>query len=373
MMGCYDRATRAMLMSFARVVVAALCACAYALGADGAEPGQKPAAKPMGLPVKTAAARTGTLASEVSAVGTLLANETVVIRPEIAGRVTAIHFNEGQAVAAGARLLTLDAAEIKAQVDASRADERLNAQRAQRAGELFRQNFISQQALDDAREAHKKATAKRQEDEARLARTEIKAPFAGIVGLRQVSAGAYLRAGEDVVRLDKVDTLKLDFRVPEVFLGRLRKDQTVALRVDAFSTEQFNGRVYALETTVDEKTRTVLLRASVPNPSGKLKPGMFVRVTLELGSRNDAVMVPEQALVPRGVKNFVFKVIDGKAALTEVVTGSRTLGEVEITKGVASGELVVTDGQLRLQNGVPVMLMKDEGGRMKAEGRARDK
>jgi membrane fusion protein (multidrug efflux system) len=319
--------------------------------------GQKPAAKPAGLPVKAVAARAGTVASEVAAVGTLLANETVVIRPEIAGRVTAIHFNEGQSVAAGARLVTLDAAEVRAQLEASRADERLSAQRAQRAGDLFSRSFISQQALDDAREAYKKAVAKRQEDEARLARTEIRAPFAGIVGLRQVSSGAYLRAGDDIVRLDKVDVLKLDFRVPEVYLGRLRKDQPVVLRVDAFPAEPFAGRVYALETAVDEKTRTVLLRASVANPGGRLKPGMFARVTLELDSRNDAVMVPEQALVPRGDKNFVFKVIEGKATLTEVATGSRVPGEVEITSGVAAGEVVVTDGQLRLQNGAPVMVL----------------
>jgi membrane fusion protein (multidrug efflux system) len=265
--------------------------------------------------------------------------------------------------------VTLDAAEIRAQLEASRADARLSARRAERAGELFSRNFISQQALDDAREAYKKASAKRQEDEARLARTEIRAPFPGIVGLRQVSVGAYLRAGEDIVRLDKVDVLKLDFRVPELFVGRLRKDQAVALRVDAFPGEQFAGRVYALETTVDEKTRTVLLRANVANPGGKLKPGMFARVTLELGSRNDAVLVPEQALVPRGDRKYVFKVVDGKAVLTEVATGSRRAGEVEITRGVAAGERVVTEGQLRLQDGSQVMVLKDEGGRMKDEGK----
>ena len=328
--------------------------------AQGAEPAQKPAAKPAGLPVKAAPARSGTVTSEITAIGTLIADESVVIRPEVAGRVTALHFSEGQSVAAGARLVMLDAAEVKAQLDASRADERLSEQRAQRAAELFSKNFISQQALDDAREAYRKATARRQEDEARLAKTDIRAPFAGIVGLRQVSVGAYLKAGDDVARLDKIDALKLDFRVPEVFLGRLRKDQPLNLRVDAFPAEHFTGRVYALETTVDEKTRTVLLRARVANPGSRLKPGMFARVTLELGSRSDAVLVPEQALVPRGEKNFVFRVIDGKAALTEVATGSRSAGEVEITKGIAAGELVVTDGQLKLQPGVPVMVVPEK-------------
>jgi len=343
-----------------RMAIVSLLTLAWVAGAHGAEPGPKPAAKPMGLLVKAAAARSGTVASEITAVGTLLANESVVIRPEVAGRVTAIHFSEGQSVSAGMRLATLDAAEVKAQLEGSRADERLSEQRARRAGELFQKNFISQQALDDAREAYRKATARRQEDEARLAKTEIRAPFAGTVGLRQVSMGAYLKAGDDIVRLDRIDALKLDFRVPEVFLGRLRQDQPVSVRLDAYPGESFTGRVYAFETAVDDKTRTVLARAGVANPGARLKPGMFARVTLELGSRANAVLVPEQALVPRGDKNFVFRVVDGKAVLTEVATGSRSPGEVEITKGVAAGEVVVTDGQMKLQNGTLVSVLPEK-------------
>jgi len=323
-------------------------------------PAQQPKPKPMGLPVKAAPVRIGTVTQDVTAVGTLLANESVMIRPEVAGRIAAIHFNEGQAVAAGARLVALDAAEVRAQLDASRADERLTEQRAERAGELFKKNFISQQALEDAREAHKKATAQRQEHEARAAKTEIRAPFAGIVGLRQVSAGAYLKAGEDIVRLDKIDVMKLDFRVPEGYLGKIRRDQPVAVRVDAFPGEHFPGRVYAIETSVDEKTRTVQLRGRVENKGLKLRPGMFARVVLELGSNNKAALIPEQAIVPRGDRNFVFRVVDGKAALTEVALGARSPGQVEIVKGLKPGELVVTDGQIKLQDGVPVMVLPDK-------------
>ena len=321
---------------------------------------QQPQQKPVGLPVKAAPVRVGTVTQDVTAVGTLLANESVMIRPEVAGRVVAIHFNEGQAVAAGARLIELDAAEVRAQLEASRADERLTEQRAQRAAELFKMNFISQQALDDAREAYKKAAAQRQENEARVAKTGIRAPFAGIVGLRQVSAGAYLKAGDDIVRLDMIDVMKLDFRVPEVFLGKFRRDQPVAVRVDAFPGEQFPGRVYAIETAVDEKTRTVLLRARVENRGARLRPGMFARVALELGSSAKATLVPEQAIVPRGDRNFVFRVVEGKAALTEVALGARTPGQVEIVKGVKPGEWVVTDGHIRLQDGVPVMVLPDK-------------
>ena len=321
---------------------------------------QPPKPKPTGLPVKAAPVRVGTVTHDVSAVGTLLANESVMIRPEVAGRVAAIHFNEGQAVAAGARLVDLDAAEVRAQLDASRADERLTQQRAERAAELFTKNFISQQALEDAREAYKKATAQRQENEARVAKADIRAPFAGMVGLRQVSAGAYLKAGEDIVRLDKIDVMKLDFRVPEVYLGKIRRDQPVAVRVDAFPGERFAGRVYAIETAVDEKTRTVLLRGRVENRGVRLRPGMFARVTLELGANEKAVLIPEQAIVPRGGRNFVFRVVDGRAALTEVALGARTPGQVEIVKGLKPGERVVTDGQIKLQDGVPVIVLPDK-------------
>ncbi len=321
---------------------------------------QPPRPKPAGLPVKAAPVRIGTVTHDVSAVGTLLANESVMIRPEVAGRVAEIHFGEGQPVAAGALLVTLDAAEVRAQLDASRADERLTEQRAERAAELFTKNFISQQALEDAREAYKKATAQRQENEARFSKSEIRAPFDGIVGLRQVSVGAYLKAGEDIVRLDKIDVMKLDFRVPEVYLGRIRRDQPVAVGVDAFPGERFAGRVYALETTVDERTRTVLLRGRVENRGVRLRPGMFARVTLELGASEKALLIPEQAIVPRGGRNFVFRVVDGKAALTEVALGARTPGQVEIVKGLKPGERVVTDGQIKLQDGLPVMVLPDK-------------
>jgi membrane fusion protein (multidrug efflux system) len=338
--------------------------CAIALPAllffAAAAHAQLPKPKPVGLPVKAAPVRIGTVTQDVTAVGTLLANESVMIRPEVAGRVAAIHFNEGQAVAAGARLVELDAAEVRAQLEASRADERLMRQRAERATELFAKNYISQQALEDAREAYKKATAQRQENEARVAKTDIRAPFAGTVGLRQVSAGAYLKAGDDIVRLDKIDVMKLDFRVPEVYLGRIRRDQPVAVRVDAFPGEQFPGRVYAIETAVDERTRTVLLRARVENRGARLRPGMFARVTLELGANARAALVPEQAIVPRGDRNYVFRVVDGKAALTEVALGSRSPGEVEIVKGLKGGELVVTEGHIKLQDGVPVMVLPDQ-------------
>ena len=340
----------------ATVIAAVITLTPHVARAQGA----KPAAKPPVLMVRAVPARAVAWANEISAVGTLVANESVMLRPEVAGRLSAIHFNEGQAVAAGAWLVSLDAAEVRAQLEASRADERLAQQRSERSSELFSKNFISQQALDDAREAWRKSTARRQEDEARMAKTELKAPFSGIIGLRQVSTGAYLRAGDDIARLDKIDAMKLDFRVPETYLGKITREQPVRVRVDAFPDKPFQGRVYAVETTVDEKTRTVMLRARVPNAGLLLKPGMFARVSLELDSRASVVVVPEQAINPRGDKYFLFKVVDGKADRAEVTLGARRPGEVEVIKGVTAGDMVITENQPTLQPGMAVSIVSDK-------------
>jgi membrane fusion protein (multidrug efflux system) len=347
-----------------RLVLAVLVALAPPLAlpqSAGKDPAKTQAAKPPpAMPVRAAAARLAPAVDEANAVGTLRADEAVVVRPEIAGRVAEILFEEGQSVAGGAVLVRLDQAELAAVVTSSGAQLKWDRQRLERAEDLFRKGFISQQALDDQRTSLARAQAKLAEDQARLAKTEIRAPFPGIVGLRQVSRGAYVAAGTDIARLEKIDRLKLDFRVPEAFVARLRAGQAVKVAVDAYREQSFGGAIYAIEPAVDEQTRTVLVRAHVGNPELKLRPGMFARVVLQLGVREKAVWVPEQAIVPRGRDSFVFRVANGKADLVKVQTGLRRVGEVEITSGLAAGDLVVTDGTLRLFPGMPVMLMGDK-------------
>ncbi len=320
----------------------------------GAPPGAK------GLPVKAVQVKVGSVALELSAVGTLLAEESVMIRPEIAGRIVAIHFKEGKPVATGARLVTIDSAEYQAQLAASSAEAKLNLQRMARAEELYRKGFISSQALDEARGNLDKTAARQSEDRARLAKTEIRAPFSGVMGLRQVSPGAYVQPGKDIARLENISAIKLDFRVPEVYLGKLRQNQEAAVKVDAYPGDLFKGRIYAIEPGIDEQTRTALVRARIPNPGLKLRPGMFARVGLTLGSRDNALIVPEQAIVPKGQNTFVFRVMEGKAQLTRVQTGSRNAGEVEITEGVTAKDTVVTDGQMKLQDGMPVTILPNQ-------------
>lgn len=327
--------------------------------AQGPAPAGAPAVPgaPHGIPVKTGAVRVGSIAQELSAVGSLLANEAVMIRPELDGRIAQIHFSEGQSVAKGAKLVSLDSSEVEAQLAAVESELGLNRSRMQRAEELQKKAFISAQALDEARENLNRSLARQAEIRARLDKSFIRAPFEGVAGLRQVSPGAYVKAGQDIARLEGIGTLKLDFRVPEVSLGRIGVDQQVELRVDAFPADRFKGNIYAIEPAVDEQTRTVLVRARVPNPGVRLKPGMFARVSLTFDVRDGALLVPEQALVPMGQDRYVFRVVEGKAARTKVELGLRRPGEVQVTKGLAANDAIIVDGQLKVQDGTPVTVM----------------
>ena len=318
-----------------------------ATGKSGAGPARA-------LPVKTAAVSRGTVTDSVSAVGTLLANESVMIRPEIDGRIEAFHFQEGQLVRKGDKLVSLDASEVEAQLTSAVAAANLNRSRLKRSEDLLAKNFISAQAMDEARENLNQSAAREAEIKARLAKSTIRAPFEGVTGLRQVSPGAYAKAGQDIARLEGIGVLKLDFRVPEAFLRRIRVGQPLTIHVDAYPGEQFNGAIYAIEPAVDESTRTVLLRARLPNPGVRLKPGMFARVSLDLERRDNALLVPEQAIMPRGDGRYVFRVADGKAQLVKIEMGVRRPGVVEVLKGLEAGDVIVIDGQLRLQDGATV-------------------
>jgi membrane fusion protein (multidrug efflux system) len=329
--------------------------------ADAAKPAAPPAGQaakpPMGLPVRAVPVEVGKVSDEVSAVGSLLAEESVIIRPEIDGRVVSLHFQEGQAVSAGTRLVSIDNSEYDAQAAAVRADLKTEEQRLARTRELHQQNFISKDALDVQLGAVDRLKAHLAEAESRVAKTVIRAPFSGTVGLRMISPGAYVKAGTDIVRLESIGTIKADFRIPELYMSKVGSNQEISVRLDAYPGEEFRGRIYAVEPVIDEQTRTILMRARIPNKGNKLKPGMFVRVAVTLANRPNAIIVPEQAIWPQGQDNFVFRVVEGKAALTKVQIGNRQPGRVEIVQGLNAADTVVTEGQIKLRDGAPVMVM----------------
>ncbi|MCP5418998.1 MAG: efflux RND transporter periplasmic adaptor subunit [Gammaproteobacteria bacterium] len=329
--------------------------CATALLAGGAAYAQS---GPPAMPVKTAAVKQGEVVSEITALGTLRSEEAVLIRPEIAGRIETIHFQEGQIVPKGAPLVTLDQSEHRARLAGSTAELELSRISYQRLQDLYNQRLTSHQNLDEAKAKLDAARAQQTLDEALLDKTVIRAPFAGVVGLRQVSPGAYVEEGQDIAGFGSIGSMKLDFRVPEVYLSKLAVDQSVAIQLDAYPDETFTGAVYAIDPAIDPETRTVLLRARLPNPEKRLRPGMFARLTLTVAQRPNALLVPEQAIVPMGDKSFVFRVVEGKAALTPVTVGERQPGQVEISAGLNQGDQVITDGQIKIFDGAPVTVME---------------
>ena len=327
----------------------------------------KDAAKgpPRAMSVKAVAAKIAPAIDEAGAVGTLRADEAVTIRPEIAGRVVEFRFNEGQSIARGAVLVKLDQAELAAVLASSAAQAQLDKQRLERSEDLFKKSFISQQALDESRSNYARSLAKEHEDAAKLAKTEMRASFAGVAGLRQVSEGQYVAAGTDIVRLEKIDQLKLDFRIPESYIGKLKAGQPVRVLVDAYPDKVFAGSVYAIEPGVDDQTRTIVLRARVANAEMKLRPGMFARVQVQIGVREKALWISEAAIVPKGQDSFVFRVLagpdgGGKVELVRVQTGARKVGEVEIVKGLNAGDMVVTEGVQKIGAGSSVTLLNNK-------------
>ncbi|WP_171013530.1 efflux RND transporter periplasmic adaptor subunit [Chitinivorax sp. B] len=313
------------------------------------------AASPSGkaVPVRTAVVQSGQIAQALTAIGSLRANESVVLRPEVAGRITQIHFREGQQVKRGALLFSLDASEQEAQLKATQVDGELAKDRLKRLQSLKQDNYVSQQALDEQQSSDQQARAKIALDRARLAKTRIAAPFDGVLGLRQVSPGAYVQPGQELVKLEDDSVLKVDFRVPEAFINQLGAGKAIQIVVDAAPGQEFTGSISAFDTTVDEKTRSLLVRASTLNITGQLKPGMFARIRIPL-ARPMAVIVPEQAIVAKGGSSLVFRVVDGKAVPAKVTLGNRRPGEVEVTQGLKAGERVVVEGQIKLQPGAAV-------------------
>ncbi|MEW5730038.1 MAG: efflux RND transporter periplasmic adaptor subunit [Pseudomonadota bacterium] len=303
----------------------------------------------------------GPIAREITAVGSLRSDESVMVRPEIAGRVESFGFDEGQKVSKGQVLVKLDATSLAAALQQAQAELELSKANAARAVNLASRGAGTVRARDEAEAKLAVDQAKVEQARAQLEKARIVAPFGGVVGLRSVSIGAYLQPGQDIVNLEAIDTMKVDFRVPEIFLPVLRPGLSVAITADAYPDRQFTGTVYAVDPAVDVNGRAILVRARIGNGEGALRPGQFVRLALKVDESLDAVSVPEEAIVPRGTKSLVFVVADGKAEPRPVKTGKRQKGMVEVTEGLKPGDVVVTAGQMKLKPGTPVTIVPQPG------------
>jgi membrane fusion protein (multidrug efflux system) len=317
--------------------------------------------KSAAVPVEAAKVTAAPLSEQVTAIGTLLSNEAVTVSSEIPGRLKEIHFEEGQPVEQGAALFTLDDSVYRAQLDDAEAKLKLAEQTNKRTSTLFTNKYATAQSADEAASNLAVSTAATELARVQLEKTRIVAPFSGIVGLRHVSVGEYITAGQALVNLEAIDPVKADFRVPEKFLPAIRVGQTIRIKVDAFPDATFEGKVYAIDPRLDVAGRSLLVRALVPNHDQRLRPGLFARVTVLLQLKEDALSVPEAAIVPQGDSQYVFKIVDGKVKLTKVMTGTRREGRVEIVDGLAAGDQVVTAGQLKIRDGAPVSVVGAPG------------
>ncbi len=297
-------------------------------------------------------------AQEVEALGTVRANESVDITAKIADRVAAIHFKEGQHVRKGELLVELDSAEARADLAAAEAALTDSRSQFKRSQELYQTRALSEAQLDQL-----KATMLANEARAAAARSRVNdrmiaAPFAGRVGLRNVSLGGLVNPGQVITTLDDLSVIKLDFAVPEIFLSLLKPELPVAASSGAYPGNTFAGRVVSIGTRVDPTTRSVTIRALIDNRDHRLRPGMFMTVKLVRAER-EALMIPERAIVPEDTRHYVYTVEDGVARKREVVLGRRRPGEVEVLEGVTPEDRIIIDGTLNVRDGEPVRLQAD--------------
>ncbi|GIZ53594.1 efflux RND transporter periplasmic adaptor subunit [Noviherbaspirillum aridicola] len=331
--------------------------------------GQNKAAGPVAVDVAPVAAVR--LVEDVNAVGTLRSNEAVMLRPEVAGRITRLNFSDGAQVRKGQVLVAFDASVNQAEVRQARAELGIARANFERNADLAKQKFISDRARDESQANVQVLEARLALAEARLSKLEIRAPFSGVVGIRNVSVGDYVKDGADLVNLEDISSVKVDFRIPERFIDMVKRGQSLEVAVDALPGKPFLARVEAIDPQIDSNGRAALLRGRIDNPEGRLKPGMFARVRLILSERENALMIPEEAIVPQGDKVTVWKLADGKAVRTEVRTGLRREARVEITEGLRAGDQVIVAGQVRLsRDNTPVRVINGGAGVQEAKPNA---
>lgn len=320
------------------------------LPAQAEDGGQAP-----GLPAEVVMVSTQALTPAIAAVGTLEANEHIQLRPEQAGRILRILFSEGRRVAAGEVLFELDASTYEAQLKQAEAQLQLSRQVYHRAQSLLSRKVGSETERDNALAQMRVNEAQRELARTLLEKMTIRAPFDGQTGLRQVSPGDYISVGQDLVALIDTRSMKVDFRIPEIYLPQVRPGLPVEVRVDAYPGRVFSGEVYAVAPGADPSSHSLRLRARIPNPDDALRPGLFAEIELRASQGVQALFVPEQAIIARD-DGFSVMRVDAKKRIEQVKVelGQRRPGEVQVLAGLADGDLVVTAGQIKLQPGMPV-------------------
>ena len=308
--------------------------------------------------VEVAKVESARLTDDTQAVGSLRSRRGVVVRPEVSGRITQLNFTDGQRVKKGQLLVQFDDQLPQAQVQQALAEVSIAQANQKRNQDLVAQNFVSQRSLDESAANLQVAQAKLSLAQATAARLKIIAPFDGIAGIRLVNVGDYLKDGADIVNIEDMDAVFVDFRLPERFQSKVKPGQTALLDIDALPGRKFNAKIQAIDPLIEANGRSVGVRGCIDNRQLQLRPGMFARVNAVFGVRENARVIPEEAIVPQGGKQFVIKLLPGDASQgrqslvsqrVEVKLGLRSPGKVEVIDGLEVGDTVVVAGQQRVQ------------------------
>lgn len=317
-------------------------------------------AQPGAMPVVVTVAQLDTFRDKAEALGTLRANESVALTVNVAETITAIHFEDGQQVKLGDVLVELMSAEEGALLVEAETNVRESKRQLDRIRQLVKAGTASESLLDERQRDYDTGRARLVATQSRLKDRIVKAPFSGVLGLRNVSVGALVSPGDVITTLTDGSQMKLDFTVPSVFLASLVPGLPVVATTRIYSGESFNGEVRSIDNQIDPVTRAIRVRAILPNPDQRLKQGMLMKVDVFMNAR-ESIAIPEAALLPHGEENFVMvvKEIEGtlQAEKRRITVASRRLGEVEISAGITVGEKIITHGGFKVKPGMPVRII----------------
>lgn len=316
---------------------------------------QSASAEPSAIWVQATKVKESSLPLEAHAIGTLVAR-SVEISPEVSGHVRKIHFRDGTYIKQDTPLIQLDDAVYKAKYESTKAQLAYSENDYKRKNLLIKHGAVSQQAIDQADADLKEKVANAKESAVMVNKMQLTAPFDGIVGKSKVNLGDYVTTGQSIVTITDTRHLRIEYNVPEKFLPLLHSGQEVKITTATYPDKIFSGKVSFISPTITAENRSVSLYADVPNDNNELAAGMFVNVKQSLGTEEKVIMIPARCLVPVLDGEQVFKVVDGKAYAVNVLTGKRVNENVQILQGLSSGDVVITDGQLKLKNGIPVQV-----------------
>jgi len=323
-------------------------------------PSQQPAAsKPGGsapaIPVMGIILKPSSVTEQIYATGSILANEEVDLHPEVSGKLMQINFKEGSKVSKGQLLIKINDADLQAQLHKNELDKKLADDRVQRNEKLLQMKGISQEEYDALQNSVASLNADRDVLIAQIAKTEIRAPFNGTIGLKTVSEGSYVTPQTLIASLQQIDPVKIDFSIPEKYATLVKKGDEIVFTAGN-SDKQFKGVIYAIEPKVDDVTRTMQIRALSPNSKAEVVPGVFARITLKLQQQNNALMIPTESIIPilKGKQVYLYK--NGKAEAVKVETGMRNDTTIQVTSGLSENDTVITTGMISLRPGTDVKI-----------------